>query len=280
MKNVFQTPKSWLKVFENSAAIEFCRTLVKKDEPERYFISLFGPKDAQGSLWSIFAFNSELSRIKNSVTEPMIGRIRLQWWRESLEKLQENNGGGHYILQALQTLLLQNVIQLSDLMSLVDAREIEFEETSNRNIEEILKYTESTHGLLTELSAKISSCRSDDINWARKIGTSWGLIEIAANKNAKFNTTNFNKTGISNSTGLDENPVLKTEEILTHASNSLEGFRPNFRDQKSRVFNLMLPNIKSDIASLKRTYVKNYVRSDHRIFARQLRICRAAWLGF
>ena len=276
----FKTPKSWLKVIENSAAIEFCRVQFKKDEPERYFISLFAPKTVQASLWSIFAFNSELSRIKNSVTEPMIGRIRLQWWRESLEKLEENNGRGHYILEALQTLLAQKVIQLSELMSLLDAREIEFEETPNRSIKEILKYTESTDGLLTELSAKIISCRPDDIYWAKKIGTSWGLIEIAANNNSKFKTTISNKTGISNSNRLDYDPVLKTEEILTHAMNSLEGFRPNFRNQKSRVFNLMVPIIKIDIASLRRTNAKNYVRSDHRIFAKQLRICRAAWLGF
>ncbi|MEC8621952.1 MAG: squalene/phytoene synthase family protein, partial [Pseudomonadota bacterium] len=112
-------------MIENSAAIEFCRVQFKKEEPERYFISLFAPKTVQASLWSIFAFNSELSKIKNSVTEPMIGRIRLQWWRESLEKLEENNSRGHYILEALQTLLVQKIIQLSDLMSLIDAREIE-----------------------------------------------------------------------------------------------------------------------------------------------------------
>ena len=267
-------------MIENSAAIEFCRTLVKKDEPERYFISLFGPKNIQASLWSIFAFDSELSRIKNVVSEPMIGKIRLQWWREALEKLEGHKGRGHYILQALQTLLAQNAIQISDLMSLVDAREIEFEDTASCDMEKILKYADSTLGLLTELSARISSCGSDDINWARKIGTSWGLIEIAANKNSKFRTTNLNKTGISNSTRLDNDPILKTEEILTHALNSLEGFRPNFRNQKSRVFNLMVPIIKIDIASLRRTNAKNYVRSDHRIFAKQLRICRAAWLGF
>ena len=267
-------------MIENSAAIEFCRVQFKKEEPERYFISLFAPKTVQASLWSIFAFNSELSKIKNSVTEPMIGRIRLQWWRESLEKLEENNSRGHYILEALQTLLAQKVIQLSDLMSLLDAREIEFEETPNRSIKDILKYTESTDGLLTELSAKITGCRSDDINWAKKIGTSWGLIEIAANNNSKFKTTNSNKTGISNSTRLDNDLILKTEEILTHASNSLEGFRPNFRNQKNRVFNLMVPIIKIDIARLRRTNANNYVRSDHGIFAKQLRICRAAWLGF
>ena len=267
-------------MIENSAAIEFCRVQFKKDEPEKYFVSLFAPKTVQGSLWSIFAFNSELSRIKNSVTEPMIGRIRLQWWRESLEKLEENNGGGHYILEALQTLLAQKVIELSELMSLLDAREIEFDETPNRSMKEILKYTESTDGLLTELSAKITSCHSDDINWAKKIGTSWGLIGIAANNNSKFKTTNSNKTGISNSTRLDNDPIIKSEEILTHALNFLEGFRPDFRNQKSRVFNLMVPIIKMDIASLRRTNAKNYVRSDHRIFAKQLRICRAAWLGF
>ena len=267
-------------MIENSAAIEFCRTQFKEDEPERYFISLFAPKNVHASLWGIFAFNSELSRITNTVTEPMIGRIRLQWWRESLEKLEENKGRGHYILQSLQIPLALKKTTLSDLISLIDSREIEFEERGSCDIEKILKYADSTLGLLTELSAKISSCSPNDINWARKIGTSWGLIEIAANKNSKFRTTNLDKTGISHSTSLDKNLMLKNEEILTQASEFLEGFRPNFRNQKSRFINLMVPIIKSDIASLRKTNAKNHVWSDHRIFLRQLRICRAAWLGF
>ena len=49
----------------------------------------------------------------------MIGRIRLQWWRESLEKLEENKVGV-IILQSLQIPLALKKTTLNDLISLID----------------------------------------------------------------------------------------------------------------------------------------------------------------
>jgi len=34
--------------------------------------------------FALYAFNYEVARVRESVSEPMLGQIRLQWWRENI----------------------------------------------------------------------------------------------------------------------------------------------------------------------------------------------------
>ena len=52
---------------------------------DRYLSALFAPACRREALFALIAFNHEIARIPEAVSEPMLGRIRLQWWREVLE---------------------------------------------------------------------------------------------------------------------------------------------------------------------------------------------------
>ena len=54
-------------------------------ERDRYLAALLGPRPIRRDLIALAAFAGEVGRIPAFVTEPMMGRIRLQWWRERLE---------------------------------------------------------------------------------------------------------------------------------------------------------------------------------------------------
>ena len=63
--------------------------IARKADPDRAIAALFAPPDTRDDLFALFAFNAELARIADQVTEPGLGAIRLQWWREGIER-----GGG------------------------------------------------------------------------------------------------------------------------------------------------------------------------------------------
>ncbi len=48
-------------------------------------LALFAPADRREALFALYAFNYEIARIREAVREEMLGRIRLQWWREVVE---------------------------------------------------------------------------------------------------------------------------------------------------------------------------------------------------
>ena len=64
---------------------KYCAALVREADRDRYLATLFAPADRRGALFSLYAFDIEISRIRDLAREPMPGEIRLQWWREVLE---------------------------------------------------------------------------------------------------------------------------------------------------------------------------------------------------
>ncbi len=64
---------------------KYCAALVREADRDRYLATLFAPADRRGALFSLYAFDIEISRIRDVAHEPMPGEIRLQWWREVLE---------------------------------------------------------------------------------------------------------------------------------------------------------------------------------------------------
>ena len=53
-------------------------------DPDRYVANFFAPASARPGLAALYAFDNEVARIGLSVREPMVGHIRLAWWREQI----------------------------------------------------------------------------------------------------------------------------------------------------------------------------------------------------
>src|SRR5487761_327814 len=61
--------------------------LVNQHDRDRFVTALFAPEDRRENLFALYAFNYELAKVHESVREPMMGRVRLQWWRDTLAEI-------------------------------------------------------------------------------------------------------------------------------------------------------------------------------------------------
>ena len=66
-----------------ASAAEFDARLKRTDE-DRWLASRYGPAADRERLAAIYLLNQELQRTLHT-KEPMLGKIRLQWWRETME---------------------------------------------------------------------------------------------------------------------------------------------------------------------------------------------------
>ncbi|WP_019219640.1 phytoene/squalene synthase family protein [Bartonella florencae] len=66
--------------------------ILRATDRDRYISVLFAPKKKRRALAALYAFNVELSRIREIVHDPLIGEIRLRWWYDSIAhgEMQEN----------------------------------------------------------------------------------------------------------------------------------------------------------------------------------------------
>ncbi|KAF9433432.1 NADH dehydrogenase (ubiquinone) complex I, assembly factor 6 [Entomortierella beljakovae] len=68
-------------------AIEYCENLVRKSDYEGFLCTQFFPQHQKATQMALRAFNIELASIRESVSNTDIGRMRMQFWRDSLEKV-------------------------------------------------------------------------------------------------------------------------------------------------------------------------------------------------
>ena len=64
-----------------------CGEIVRTGDPDRFRTALFATPEAREHLFALYAFNLEIAKIAPMVSEPMLGEIRLQWWREALDQI-------------------------------------------------------------------------------------------------------------------------------------------------------------------------------------------------
>ena len=94
---------------------------VRRHDPDRFLTALFAPPDKRGALLVLYAFNHELARAREAVTEPALAMIRLHWWREVVEGM----GKRHEVAIPLTAAIGAGDLVPADLLAMIDAREIE-----------------------------------------------------------------------------------------------------------------------------------------------------------
>lgn len=67
---------------------EYCADLVKTRDEDRWLAAGYAGDAERRKLLALYAFHCELRRIPSAVSEPALGEIRLQWWREALDEIR------------------------------------------------------------------------------------------------------------------------------------------------------------------------------------------------
>lgn len=164
------------------SAVESCRRLARRHDFERYLATLFAPRRQRPALWILLAFNAEIARTGEIVSEPAIGQIRLQWWREVLEAAA---AGGpvrqHEVAVPLTDAVRAGRLDAALLEALIDGRERDLDEAPMADEEALADYAERTGGILAEAMAVAAQGGQADAavrRSARALGTGWALAGI------------------------------------------------------------------------------------------------------
>lgn len=104
-------------------ALSPCAEIVRRHDPDRFLTALFAPACRREALFTLYAFNHELARAREAVSEPMLALIRLHWWREVVQGTPKR----HEIATPLSHLIAQGHLLPADLMAMIDGREAEAE---------------------------------------------------------------------------------------------------------------------------------------------------------
>jgi 15-cis-phytoene synthase len=136
---------------------EAVANLVKLRDRDRYWTALFAPASKRHALLALYAFNAELAHIVLSVSEAMVGQIRLQWWRDAIDLASPDTKTGSPVADALTAVILAYNLPKARFIELVDARTPELFGDAPANIQALKAAFQATEGAVFELAASILS---------------------------------------------------------------------------------------------------------------------------
>lgn len=105
-----------------SASADHCLALVRAADKDRFLASLFAPDDRRPALLALYAFNIEIARVRHLVSEPQIGEIRYQWWRDTIAGISAGPVAAHPVAQELARAIELGELPSKPLIDLIDAR--------------------------------------------------------------------------------------------------------------------------------------------------------------
>ncbi|HVJ41597.1 MAG TPA: squalene/phytoene synthase family protein [Dongiaceae bacterium] len=169
---------------------DYCLIELSKGDRDRYLAVLAAPPAQREALAVVAAFNLELARVADTVSEEMLGFIRLQWWREALDEIER--GGPvrrHAVVSPLAEVQRAYNLPIAWLQQMVAARESDFtanaaarEATgSGTDLAAVEDYLDATGGNLIRLSLRIGGLDPQDplvVEGGRLAGIGYGLTGL------------------------------------------------------------------------------------------------------
>ncbi len=131
---------------------DYCADLVYKRDRDRYWCALMAPAAFKNDLFALYAFNAEISEIGISITEPLIGHMRLRWWLDILDPIFAGTPPDHPVARALANVVTQKDISQNVLVDLIESRERDIEGGPFPSLKDFKDYTRKTSTpLITEV---------------------------------------------------------------------------------------------------------------------------------
>jgi phytoene synthase len=134
---------------------EVVRETARSHDPDRYLAALLAPRPARRDLVVIAAFAGELARIPHVVREPMMGEIRLQWWREAVEGFATGAATGNPVADAMGELVARRGLSREPLLAAIDAREADLYADPVADQGALDRYLAGTEGSFFALAAAV-----------------------------------------------------------------------------------------------------------------------------
>jgi len=129
--------------------------LVRATDRDRFIASLFAPAEHRGAIYALYAFNSEVSRVREMAREALPGEIRLQWWSDVINGERADEAGANPVAAALLTTIERYRLSSAKLVDLIEARRFDLYDDPIATVADLETYASKTSSALFALAAQI-----------------------------------------------------------------------------------------------------------------------------
>jgi phytoene synthase len=159
----------------------FCAEQVRSHDFDRYASTLFVTPDKRRALLALYAFNVEISRVREQVSQPLPGEIRLQWWTDMLAGSGHGGVEGNPVAAELLRTIRTYGLPVERLSRLIDEHQFDLYNDPMPSMAALEAYVHDTSSALFALGARIMGRQSEATDHlARHAGLAQGFARVIA----------------------------------------------------------------------------------------------------
>lgn len=160
----------------------YCAEMLRRQDHERYLTCLFAPASRREALFALYAFNLEVSKTAEVVSEPMLGQIRLQWWRDAIADIYDRRPPAHGVAEPLAAAVSRHGLSRAHFERLIDAREADLTPDGPASLAALEDYARDTSSRLLWLALEVLGIAGSDADPVRmaadSVGIAWALTGL------------------------------------------------------------------------------------------------------
>jgi 15-cis-phytoene synthase len=163
-------------------AAAFCAQLVRSQDFARYASALFAKPERRRPLLALYAFNTEIARVREQVSQPLPGEIRLQWWTDMLAGAGHGGIEGNPVAAELLLAIRAGGLPVERLSRLIDEHQFDLYNDPMPTMAALEGYINDTSSALLTLAARILTGQQSEAidHVARHAGLAQGMVRVIA----------------------------------------------------------------------------------------------------
>jgi phytoene synthase len=155
------------------------RKIARSGDFDRALAASFAPREARPDLLALAAFNVELARIAEQVSEAQLGAIRLQWWREAIARSRRGEAVGHPVADAFGETARRRAFPVEIVAALIDARQFDVADRIMPDWDALETYLKCTAGAMFALGGACLGAQGSALGEAAdRVGVAYGLTGL------------------------------------------------------------------------------------------------------
>ncbi|CDH59283.1 nadh dehydrogenase complex assembly factor 6 [Lichtheimia corymbifera JMRC:FSU:9682] len=273
------------------AAIKYCTDSVRQRDYEGYLCVPFYPSHLRNVQYALRAFNVELASIRENVSNPTAGKMRMQFWSDTINNIYKGNPPQQPIALAVAAALKECHLSRMWFKRIITERATNLEDHQFMTIKDMESYSENTASALLYL--QLESLGIKDVNAdhaishvGKMIGISTFLralpfhlshkrLVLPAEITAKYNISQEDLFRHGHAEGLED----AIFEVATAANDHLLTARSMLKSVPSEAFPVLLSAVPS-ARFLEKLESTNFNIFDPKLMRKDWKLPLALWNSF
>jgi NADH dehydrogenase [ubiquinone] 1 alpha subcomplex assembly factor 6 len=157
----------------------YCAQMLRRQDADRYLTALFATGDRREALFALYAFNLEVARAREMVSEPLMGLVRLQWWRDAIDEIYHGRIRAHEVVRPLARAVSAYGLSQPLFERLIATRERDLEAEPPADLAGLVDYAQGSSATLVELALEILGAPTPAVREAGEAaGVAWALTGL------------------------------------------------------------------------------------------------------